>query len=115
MMHISHRRELSTPSYKLVTSFKTVKSVKDLDVVVSSDLSRSEDDVATVNKANKVRGLVFTMLGPSNPEASSMFCKSLVYPSLECAAPIWNPYFYWKKIQGRACHLVLSQKRGETS
>ena len=35
------------------TSFKTVKCVNDSGVVVSSDLSWSEDGVATVNEATK--------------------------------------------------------------
>ena len=46
----------------------------------------------TINKANKLLGLVYRTVGSSNPGAFSTLYKSLVRPVLEYAAPVWNPY-----------------------
>ena len=43
----------------------------------------------TVNKANKLLGLVHREVGSSNPGA---LYKSLARPVVEYAAPVWNPY-----------------------
>ena len=69
VLHITHKRDLSLPSYSLGTSLKTVKYVKNLGIKVSSDLSRSELVSVTVNKANKLLGLVYGTIGSSNPGA----------------------------------------------
>ena len=42
----------------------------------------------TINKANKLLGLVFRAEGSSNPGAFSTLYKSLVRPVLEYAAPV---------------------------
>ena len=55
---------------------KSVKSAKDLGVLISSDLSWSAHVDAVVNKANKVLGVVHRKLGPSNQEAFSMLYKT---------------------------------------
>ena len=52
-------------------------------IMVSSDLSRSEHVNVTVNKANKLLGLVHRTVGSSNPGAFSTLYKSLVRPVLE--------------------------------
>ena len=44
----------------------------------------------TVNKANKLLGLVHRTIGSSNPGAFPLY-KSLVRPVLEYAAPVWSP------------------------
>ena len=61
--------------------------------MVSSDLSWREHVNVTVNKANKLLGLVHRTVGSSNPGAFSTLYKSLVRPVLEYAAPAWNPSF----------------------
>ena len=48
----------------------------------------------TVNKANKLLGLVYRAEGSSNPGTFSTLYKSLVRPILEYAAAAWNPYFF---------------------
>ena len=60
--------------------------------MVSSDLSWSKQVNVTVNKANKLLGLVHRTVDSSNPGAFSTLYKSLVRPVLEYAAPVWNPY-----------------------
>ena len=64
----------------------------------------------TVNKANKLLGLVYRAVGSSNPGAFSALYKSLVRPVLEYAAPVWNPYlvkdvFALERVQRRASRL----------
>ena len=60
--------------------------------MVSSDSSWNEHINVTVNKANKLLGLVHRTVGSSNPGAFSASYKSLVRPVLEYAAPSWNLY-----------------------
>ena len=52
-------------NHLMVASLKTVKCIKDLGIMVSSDIhvSWSEHVNATVNKANKLLGLVYRTLG----------------------------------------------------
>ena len=89
----THKRDLSLTTCSLGTSLKSLKCVKDLGIIASSDLSWSEHvRKVTVNKANKLLGLVHRTVGSSNPGAVSTLYKSLVRPVLEYAAPAWNPY-----------------------
>ena len=83
--------------------------------MVSLDLSWSEHVHITVNKGNKLLGLVHRTVASSNPGALSTFYKSLVRPVLEYAAPAWNPYFPkdmlgLETVQLRASRLALGKK-----
>ena len=60
VLRITHKRDFSLPEYSLGTS-----------IMVSSDLSWSEHVNVTVNKANKLVGLVHGTVGSSNPGAFS--------------------------------------------
>ena len=71
---------------------KLVDSCKDLGVYVSRDLSWSNHVDASVNKANKVVGLLKRTVGSKNREIFSMLYKSLVRPISEYACPVWSPY-----------------------
>ena len=71
---------------------KLVDSCKELGVYVSRDLSWSNHVDASVNKANKVVGLLQRTVGNKNREIFSMFYKSLVRPISEYACPVWSPY-----------------------
>ena len=87
-------------------------------VMVSSELSWSEPVNVTVNKANKLLGLVHGTAGSSNSGAFSTLYKTLLCPALEYAAPAWNPYVAkdvlpLERIWRRASRLALEQKRGE--
>ena len=53
VLRITHKRDFSLPTYSLGTSLKSVKQVKDLGIMVSSDLSWSEQVNVTVNKATR--------------------------------------------------------------
>ena len=72
----------------------------------------------TVNKANKLLGLVHRTVGSSDPGGFSMLCKSLLRPVLKYAALAWNPYLpndvlALERVQQRASRLALAQQRGE--
>ena len=89
VLRITHKRDFSLPTYSLGTSLKSVKHVKDLGITVSSHLCWSKQVNVTVNKANKLLGLVHRKVGSSNPGA---LYKSLARLVVEYAAPVWNPY-----------------------
>ena len=59
-----------------------VKCPKDLGVLISSDSPWSAQVHAVVHKANRILGVVYTTLGPSNVEAFSTLYKTLVRPIL---------------------------------
>ena len=63
LLRITYKRDLSLPIYTLGTSLKIVKCVKDMSIMVSSDLSWSEHVNVTVDKANKLLGLVHKTAG----------------------------------------------------
>ena len=118
MLRLTHKRAISLPIYSLDKRLKTVKCIKDLGIIVSSDLSWSKNVNVTVNKANKLLGLIHRIVGLSNRDAFSTLYKSLVRSVLEYAAPVWNPYLSedilaLEKVQRRASWLALRQRRGE--
>ena len=107
-----------SPHTHQVRALKGVRCVKDLGITISLDLSWSEHINVTINKANKLLGLVFRAEGSSNPGAFSTLYKSLVRPVLEYAAPVQNPYLVkdvlaLERVKRRASRLALEQKRGE--
>ena len=87
--------------------------------MVSSDLSWSKHINVTVNKANKLLGLVHRTVGSSNPGAFSTLYKILVRPVLEYVAPTWNPYLAkdvlaLETVQRRASRLGIRRLSKET-
>ena len=118
ILRITDKRDLSLPTYSLGTSLKSVKCIKDLGIMISSDLSYSKHVNMTVNKANKLLGLVHRTVGSSDPGGFFMWCNSLLCPVLEYAALAWNPYLAndvlaLERVQWRASRLALGQQRGE--
>ena len=105
LLRITHKNDLSLPIYTLGTS-------------LSSDLSWSEHVNVTIDKANKLLGLVHKTAGSSNPGGFSTLYKSLVRPVLDYAAPVWHPYLpkdvlALEKVQRRASRPALGQNLGE--
>ena len=83
VMHATHSRDRSKPSYSLGVQLKSVESVKDLHgvgVTINSDLSCGKHVSYIVNKANKVLGVIKQSLGNDNRYAFSSLFKSLVRP-----------------------------------
>ena len=114
VLRITHKQDFSLPAYSLGTSPKSVKCIKDLGIMVSSDLSRSEHVNVAIDKANKLLGLVHRTVGLSNPGAFSTLYKSLVCLVLEYAAPAWNPYLakdvlVLERVQQRDSQLALGK------
>jgi len=87
---------------------------------MSRDLFWSNHVDASVNKANKVLGLLKHTIGSKNREIFSVLYRSLVRPLLEYASPVRSPYLVKDKlaiesIQRRASRIALRQKRREMS
>ena len=80
VMHATHSRDRSKPSYSLGVQLKSVESVKDLGVTINYDLSWGKHVSYIVNKANKVLGVIKQSLGNDNRYAFSSLFKSLVRP-----------------------------------
>ena len=115
---ITYSRDNSSTDYTLGTTFKDVKSFKDLGVEISKDLSWSQHISTIVNKANQVLGLIRRTVGTANTSTFSLLYNSLVRPLLEYAVPVWNPYLVKdihaiENVQRRASRLALRQKRGD--
>ena len=121
VMRISHKQDKSKHQYYLSDArLKCVDSYKDLGVIMSRDLSWSNHMNASVNKANKVLGLLKRTVGSKNREIFSILFRSLVRPILEYASPVWSPYLVKDKraiesIQRRSSRIALGQKRREMS
>ena len=110
---IMHTQDNTSPNYTLGgKSLKSVQSVKDLGVTLSSNLSWNKHVGITTNKANKVLGIIKRTVGTGN--------ISLVRPILEYTAPVWSPYLVKnihaiEKVQRRASRLALNQGQEEWS
>ena len=112
-MRITHDRDKSSPSYTMGVAIKQVKCVKDLGVLISYDLTDGDQVDAAVNKANKILGIVYRTLGPTNQEAFSILYITLVRPILEYAAPVRCPYLVkdilaFEKVQRSASRVLFA-------
>ena len=65
-MFITHNRDKSSPTCTVGVAIKPVKCVKDLGVLISCDLTWGAQVDATVSKANKILGIVYRTLAPTN-------------------------------------------------
>ena len=88
VMHATHSRDRSKPSYSLGVQLNSVECVEDLGVTINYDLSWGKHISYIVNKANKVLGVIKQSLRNDNRYAFSCLFKSLVRPIL----PVWSPY-----------------------
>ena len=82
---------------------------------MSLDLFWSNHVNITVNKANKVLGLLKRSVGGKNREIFSTLYKSLVRPILEYASTVWSPHLVksivaLEKVQRRGSRIALGQK-----
>ena len=112
---ITHKEDKTEHSYYLSnTLLKSVNSYKDLGVDMSSNLTWSYHVDLTVNKANRVLGLLKRTVGCNNIVIFSMLYKSLLRPILEYACPVWAPCSVKDissivKIKRRASRIALGQ------
>jgi len=80
-MRITHKQDTSKESYTLDPNgevLKNVKSIKDLGIIISYDLSWSDHIHDVVNKANRVLGVIKRVLGSKGITEFSLLYKSLV-------------------------------------
>ena len=120
-MRITHSRNKSVTNYSFEKPpKKDVDSFKDLGVTLTKDLSRGNHIAVTVNKANKVLGLIRRSVGTANSNVFSILYKSLVWLILEYAVPVWSPCLAkdihaLESVHRRASRLALNQQKGEMS
>ena len=118
-MRLTHTRDKSITQYMLDKPLKDVKSLKDLGVTISKDLSWDNHISISVNKPNNLLGLIKRSVGTTNVNVFSTLYLSLVRPILEYAVPVWCPYLVkdiraLESIQRRASRLALNpQHKGE--
>ena len=67
---------------------KDFKSLKDLEITISKDLTCCEHISTIVNKANQVLGLTRRTIGTANTKTFLLLYKTSVRPLLEYAAPV---------------------------
>ena len=96
-MRISYKQDKSNHQYYLSNAMlKCVDSYEDLGVIMSRDLSWSNHVDASVNKVNKVLGLLKRTVGSKNRDIFSVLYRSLVRRLLEYASPVWSPFLVKK-------------------
>ena len=95
VLHVSKRKYSQTfPQYELDGHpLECLPQVKDLGVIVSSDLTWSKHIEAIVAKANKTLGLIKRLLkDTSDLKVRKILYCTLVRPILEYACNLWSPY-----------------------
>ena len=120
VMRITHQKDFSLPDYNLSgKKLKVVNEFKDLGVIMTSNLSWSNQVASSVKKANRILGLIKRMVGSFTPTSTfTTLYKSLVRPLLVYAAPVWSPHLVkdiqaLEAVQRRASRPALKQRRGE--
>ena len=114
-MRIIHNLDKSSPSYTMGVAIKPVKCVKDLGLLISYDLSwgAQVDFAVNKDKANKILGIVYRTIGPTNQEAFQYFVHnfSATYPPIcrpsVVPIPSKRRISSVEKIQRRASRLAL--------
>ena len=96
-------------------NLERTKCERDLGILVSENLSWSEQTAAAVNKANSVLRQLKRAFKHWSPESCRSLYTSLVRPHLEYASSVWNPYRKGdvdavERIQRRASKLAPSLK-----
>ena len=92
VFHVSRKKSQTLAQYELDGyRLECLPHVKDLRVIVSSDLTWSKHIEVIVGKANK--GLIKQLLkDTSDLNAGKILYCALVRPILECACNLWSPY-----------------------
>ena len=67
---------------------KDVKSLKDLGITISKDLTCCEHISTIVNKGNQVLGLIRRTVGTANTKTFSLLYKTSVRSLVEYTAPV---------------------------
>ena len=111
VLHVSKRKYSQTfPPYELDGyRLECLPQVKDLGVIVSSDLTWSKHIEVIVAKANKTLGLIKRLLkDTSDLKVRKILYCTLVRPILEYACNLWSPY------TAKHRKLIENVQRGDT-
>lgn len=96
-------------------TLKKVNVQLDLGITISADLKWFHHITSIVKKANTVLYLVKCAFKDLTPELLLKIYKTYIRPILECASPIWSPYFVKdidliEKVQRRATKIPQALK-----
>ena len=110
VIHFGHKNA-NTDYYMNDVCLQTVRSEKDLGVIVDSDLKFHEHTAAASKKANQVLGIIKKSYVTRDARTMSTLYKALVRPHLEYANVIWGPFFkadmeMVEAVQHRATKLI---------
>ena len=90
-MHISRKRSPAHAHYSINKSIlEQVPYIKDLDVMISNDLSWSKHIEGIFSKANRTLGLI-KRICKEIKDTNILYC-ALVRPKLEYTSSVWLPY-----------------------
>ncbi len=96
VMHISLGKNNPKFEYRMNNSELSVTDLeKDLGILVSSDLKRSQHINTAVGRANRQLGLIKSSYQNLNEVTMKLLYKSLSRPHLEYGAAIWSPYWQY--------------------
>ena len=115
VLHVSRKKSQTLSQYEL-DGYRPecLPHVKDLGVIVSSDLTWSKHIEVVVAKANKTLGLIKRLLkDTSDLKVRKILYCALVRPILEYACNLWSPYTVKRRklienVQRRATKFILN-------
>ena len=115
VIHISHKRNTIKHEYNLHGHIiKAVTAAKYLGVTITSDLKWNRHIGSAATKANRVLGFLRRNLKVKSSSLKEKAYKTLVRPSMEYAASVWDPYTdnninRLEMVQRRAARYTLNQ------
>ena len=94
---------------------RQVNTVKDLGVMLSSDLKVASQCAEAYNTANRTLGMIKRTIQFKDKSVLLQLYKSLVRPHLEYCSPVWSPYYIkdrslLEKVQRRFTRLLPGMK-----
>ena len=115
VIHISHKRNIIKHEYNLHGHIlKAVTAAKYLGVTITSDLKWNRHIDSAATKANRVLRFLRRNLKVKSSSLKEKAYKTLVRPSMEYAATVWDPYTQnninrLEMVQRRAARYTLNQ------
>ena len=93
VLHITRLKKPLNTQYTLHDQIlEATNTAKYLEVTISKDLSWNDHISSITSKANNTLGFVKRNVKTSNVKVKEMAYKTLVFPQVEYASPVWSPH-----------------------
>ena len=121
VLSITRNKNIIKHEYSLHgNKLEHVDTAKYLGVTLSHDLRWNQHITNITNKANRSLGFLRRNLQINNPQLKATAYKTLVRPSVEYAASVWDPYTITnirkiEMVQRRAARFTLNRFRNRSS